>query len=127
MKTAMQELIKHTAKMKLKQIDFNADLIGQDGIVVKTSEGKEVKQLTYFKCVNRWPLWGTIDEELCQWGHDGKFSLAVTLPNDLIMYKEVKVMTVDEFYDEFYIVWPYSNVRLFAHKLAAAIKRGEVE
>jgi hypothetical protein len=112
--------------MKLIQIDFNAELIGQDGIVVKTSEGKEVKQLTYFKCANRYPLWGIIGEGLFQWGHDGKFDSGATLRDDLIMYKEVKVMTVDEFYGE----WYYSaglSAFSFAHKLAAAIKAGEVE
>jgi hypothetical protein len=42
--------------MKLKQIDFNAELIGQDGIVVKTMDGRDVKQLTYFKCDDPFPL-----------------------------------------------------------------------
>jgi hypothetical protein len=103
--------------MKLKQINFNADLIGQDGIVVKTSEGKDVKQLTYFKCNSKFPVIGTVDDRLCSWSTDD---------TGLIMYKEVKVMTVDEFYDE----WYYSaglSVLSFAHKLAAAIKAGEVE
>jgi hypothetical protein len=113
--------------MKLKQIDFNAELIGQDGIVVKTGEGKEVKQLTYFKIKNTFPLMGVLDDEFATWTKDGKFDTAVQPTYDLIMYKQVKVMTVDEFYDEFYIVSPYSNVRRFAHKLAAAIKAGEVE
>ena len=113
--------------MKLKQIDFNAELIGQDGIVVKTMDGRDVKQLTFFKCVNRYSLWGTIDEELFQWPTDGKYSYnKISSDYDLIMYKQVKVMTVDEFYDE----WHYSEddcVYEFAHKLAAAIKAGEVE
>jgi hypothetical protein len=105
--------------MKLKQIDFNADLIGQDGIVVKTSEGKDVKQLTYFKCNSKFPVIGTVDDRLCSWSTDD---------TGLIMYKEVKVMTVDEFYDECYLrAEPYSSVLKFAHKLAAAIKAGEVE
>jgi hypothetical protein len=118
--------------MKLKQIDFNADLIGQDGIVVKTSEGKEVKQLTYFKIKNTFPLMGVLDDEFATWTKDGKFDTAwtgigaVQPTYDLIMYKEVKVMTVDEFYEE----WYHSEDDLvvsFAHKLAAAIKAGEVE
>jgi hypothetical protein len=114
--------------MKLKQIDFNADLIGQDGIVVKTMNGKDVKQLTFFKCASRYPLYGIVDEGLWQWGHDGKFGLVAALGDDLIMYKEVNVMTVDEFFDEFYNrASPYSSAVSFAHKLAAAIKRGEVE
>ncbi len=114
--------------MKLKQIDFNADLIGQDGIVVKTIEGKDVKQLTFFKCASRYPLLGVVDEGLWQWGYDGKFGPAATLSDYLIMYKEVKVMTVDEFYDECYIPeGKYSSVLVFARDLAAAIKRGEVE
>jgi hypothetical protein len=115
--------------MKLKQIDFNADLICQDGIVVKTSEGRDVKQLTFFKCNSRYPLWGIIGEGLFQWGHDGKFDSGATLRDDLIMYKEVKVMTVDEFYDECYsdVNDPFMNVRQFAYKLAAAVKAGEVE
>jgi hypothetical protein len=103
--------------MKLKQIDFNADLIGQDGIVVKTSEGKDVKQLTFFKCYSKYPLLGIVDEGLFQWSTDDK---------DLIMYKEVKVMTVDEFYEEWYHSDDDSYLSL-AHKLAAAIKAGEVE
>jgi hypothetical protein len=115
--------------MKLKQIEFNADLIGQDGIVVKTGEGKDVKQLTFFKCVNRLPLWGTIDEELFQWPTDGNYNGNKTSSDyDLIMYKQVKVMTVGEFYDEFYVrAEPYLSVLQFARKLTAAIKRGEVE
>jgi hypothetical protein len=71
-------------------------------------------------------LWGIIGEGLFQWGHDGKFDSGATLRDDLIMYKEVKVMTVDEFYGE----WYYSaglSAFSFAHKLAAAIKAGEVE
>jgi hypothetical protein len=105
--------------MKLKQINFNADLIGQDGIVVKTSKGKDVKQLTYFKCNSKFPVIGTVDDRLCSWSTDD---------TGLIMYKEVKVMTVDEFYDECYLrAEPYSSVLKFAHKLAAAIKAGEVE
>jgi len=112
--------------MKLKQIDFNAELIGQDGIVVKTSEGRDVKQLTFFKCDSRYPLWGTIGEGLFQWGHDGKFDSGATLRDDLIMYKEVKVMTLDEFYDECY-VRAGKSVLQFARELAAAVKAGEVE
>jgi hypothetical protein len=115
--------------MKLKQIDFNADLIGQDGIVVKKSDGKDVKQLTYFKCENPFPLIGTVDFELYTWATDGKYRTNKSSSDyDLIMYKEVKVMTVDEFYDECYLrAEPYSSVLKFAHKLAAAIKAGEVE
>jgi hypothetical protein len=121
--------------MKLKQIDFNADLIGQDGIVVKTSDGIDVKQLTFFKCddkypANKYPLIGTVNGGLCQWGHDGKFDSVATftLPNDLIMYKEVKAMTVDEFYYKMYYRASLdTSVRQFAHKLAAAVKAGEVE
>jgi hypothetical protein len=114
--------------MKLKQIDFNADLIGQDGIVVKTTEGKDVQQLTFFKCASRYTLYGIVDDVLCLWGHDGKFGLVAALGDDLIMYKEVNVMTVDEFYDECYLrAEPYSSVLKFAHKLAAAVKAGEVD
>jgi hypothetical protein len=106
--------------MKLKQIDFNADLIGQDGIVVKTSEGKDVKQLTYFKCYSKFPVIGTVDDRLCSWSTDD---------TGLIMYKEVKVMTVDEFYDECFsdVNDPFMTFRQFAHELAAAVKAGEVE
>jgi hypothetical protein len=113
--------------MKLKQIEFNAELIGQDGIVVKTMDGKDIKQLTFFKCKNPFRLGGIVDFELCLWATDGKYRANKTSSDyDLIMYKEVKVMTVDEFYDE----WYYSaglSVLSFAHKLAAAIKAGEVE
>jgi hypothetical protein len=112
--------------MKLKQIDFNADLIGQDGIVVKTGEGRDVKQLTYFKCDDPFPLAGVVDVDFTTWTKGGKFDSVAPLPDDLIMYKEVKVMTVDEFYDE----WYHSEddfVLSFAHKLAAAVKAGEVE
>jgi hypothetical protein len=42
------------------------------------------------------------------------------------MYKQVKVMTVDEFYDKWYHSDDDSYLSL-AHKLAAAIKAGEVE
>jgi hypothetical protein len=112
--------------MKLKQIDFNAELIGQDGILVKTSEGRDVKQLTFFKCDSRYPLWGTIGEGLFQWGHDGKFDSGATLRDDLIMYKQVKVMTLDEFYDECY-VRAGKSVLQFARELTAAVKAGEVE
>jgi hypothetical protein len=115
--------------MKLKQIDFNADLIGQDGIVVKTMDGRDVKQLTFFKCASRYPLLGVVDKGLWQWGHDGKFGKVATLSDDLIMYKEVEVMTVDEFYDECYsnVNDPWMTFRQFAYKLADAIKAGEVE
>ena len=112
--------------MKLIQIDFNAELIGQDGIVVKTGKGKEVQQLTFFKIKNTFPLMGVLDDEFATWTKDGKFDTTVQPTYDLIMYKEVKVMTVDEFYDEWYYRKGQS-VLSFAHKLAAAIKAGEVE
>jgi hypothetical protein len=115
--------------MKLKKIDFNAELIGQDGIVVKTSEGKEVKQLTYFKCCSPFPLGGVVDVDFTTWTKDGKFDPVATLSDDLIMYKEVEVMTVDEFYDECFsdVNELFMTFRQFAHKLAAAVKAGEVE
>jgi hypothetical protein len=113
--------------MKLKQIDFNADLICQDGIVVKTMDGKDVKQLTFFKCASMFPLYGIVDDVLCLWATDGKYGLnKISSHYDLIMYKQVKVMTVDEFYDEWYNSED-DSVLSFAHKLAAAIKAGEVE
>jgi hypothetical protein len=115
--------------MKLKQIDFNPELIGQDGIVVKTMDGKDVKQLFFFKCANKYPLMGVVDGGLVQWPHDGKFHSKATVSDDLIMYKEVKVMTVDEFYYEFFRDADYSFrfFRQFARELAAAVKAGEVE
>jgi hypothetical protein len=53
--------------MKLKQIDFNAELIGQDGIVVKTSEGKDVKQLTFLKCASMFPAEGVMLKAMFNW------------------------------------------------------------
>jgi hypothetical protein len=71
-------------------------------------------------------LLGVVDGGLWQWPHDGKFGLVAALGDDLIMYKEVKVLTVDEFYEKWYHSDDDSYLSL-AHKLAAAIKRGEVE
>jgi hypothetical protein len=60
--------------MKLKQIDFNAELIGQEGIVVKTTDGQEPKQLTYFRCEgNSWPIIGVIGDELTHWRVSGEY------------------------------------------------------
>jgi hypothetical protein len=123
-----------TAKMKLKQIDFNAELIGKDGIVVKTMDGIEVKQLTFFKCDVSYKVVGTMDGVLQTWNSIGNYIFSITSDGNcviarhstlnLIMYKEVKVMTVDEFYQRYYsTIGAYD----FAHKLAAAVKAGEVE
>jgi len=116
--------------MKLKQIDFNAELIGQDGIVVKTMDGKDIKQLTFLKCASSWPLLGIVDFKLYQWSTDGNYDGNKNSSDyDLIMYKEVKVMTVTEFYDKCYsdVNDPFMTFRQFAHGLAAAVKAGEVE
>jgi hypothetical protein len=114
--------------MKLKQIDFNAELIGQEGIVVKTADGKEPKQLTYFRCKNLdFPIRGVIDEAMKTWDTNGKYKAQYSpSPLDLIMYKEVKVLTIDEWYDKKYFTTP-SFQREIIHDLAAAIKAGEVE
>jgi|688.fasta_scaffold479989_1 hypothetical protein len=115
--------------MKLIQIDFNAELIGQDGIVVKTGKGKEVQQLTFFKIKNTFPLMGVLDDEFATWTKDGKFDTTVQPTYDLIMYKEVEVLTVDEWIgknsstEHEYKTW----VKVGMNMLAAAIKRGEVE
>jgi hypothetical protein len=112
--------------MKLKQIDFNAELIGQDGIVVKTTDGQDVKQLTYFRCKNLdFPIRGVIDEAMKTWDTNGKYKAQYSpSPLDLIMYKEVKVLTVDEWYNQLMVT---SSYRQMFHDLAAAIKAGEVE
>lgn len=114
--------------MKLKQIDFNAELIGQEGIVVKTTDGQEPKQLTYFRCEgNSWPIIGVIGDELTHWRVSGEYyETESPSPLDLIMYKEVKVLTVDEWYYQKYFSKP-SFPRGVIHDLAAAIKAGEVE
>jgi hypothetical protein len=111
--------------MKLKQIDFNAELIGQDGIVVKTTDGKEPKQLTYFRCKSNWPIIGVVDKSFGTWDTNGKYKAQYSpSPLDLIMYKEVKVLTVDEWYNQLMVT---SSYRQMFHDLAAAIKAGEVE
>jgi hypothetical protein len=113
--------------MKLKKIDFNAKLIGQDGIVVKTTDDREPKQLTYFKCKNDpFPIRGVINESMQTWYTRGTlYAQKLPSPLDLIMYKEVKVLTVDEWYEQYSDVSP--RYRGMFHDFAAAIKAGEVE
>jgi hypothetical protein len=123
--------------MKLIKIDFDHKLIGTEGIVVKTRYGREVNQLTYFNGANDWPLVGVIDGELYAWTLNGFESLGEDRGDaDLIMYRTVKVMTVDEWKDSAYPLYTimsegeretFIQNRAGADALAAAIKRGEVD
>jgi hypothetical protein len=72
---------------------------------------------------------GVLDDEFATWTKDGKFDTTVQPTYDLIMYKEVEVLTVDEWIgknsstEHEYKTW----VKVGMNMLAAAIKRGEVE
>jgi hypothetical protein len=120
--------------MKLKQIDFDHKLIGTEGIVVKykcgdvpdfiKKYGDRIVSIDNTGDWNSHKLDGHYYDmnRKCEW--------------DLVMYRTVKVMTVDEFKD---YKWPVHSglhadvVRLHisrregAGTLAAAIKRGEVD
>ena len=122
--------------MKLKQIDFDATLIGKEGIVVKTRDGNDVKQLTLFPNCDDWPLVGVEHGKLRTWTLGGREWLEPEDDgNDLFMYRTVKVMTVDEWRQQqidilssenkgTYLIYGYY---LAVNQLAAATKRGEVE
>ena len=111
--------------MKLKQIDFDHKLIGQDGIVVTYRDGCYPYKVLWEK---DWAVVVSISNRPDtyvhqingQWGVHGKTS------KDLLMYRTVNVMTVDEFYDDLNRKG-FITVRQIIHKLAAAIKREEVD
>jgi hypothetical protein len=114
-----------------KQINFDASLIGQEGITVKTVSGEEIKQLTFFQCDDTYPIYGVVGTECISWKINGyELDEEETSDNDLVMYREVKTMMVDEWTDsvthftgnEYMIGWIRG-----AKDLAAAIKNGEVE
>jgi hypothetical protein len=110
--------------MKLKQIDFDHKLIGQDGIVVRYRDGCYPYKVLW---ENDWAVVVSISNRPDtyvhqingQWGVHGKTS------KDLLMYRTVNVMTLDEWKKE-------NNMEQGAwfrgvDDLAAAIQRGEVD
>jgi hypothetical protein len=113
--------------MKLIKIDFDHKLIGTEGIVVIYEDGEEpdfVKD--YPTAIVSVAKNGDSFEHFT----NGRSCGDVREAKDLIMYRTVKVMTVDEFKKgcEYYNLtpaWTFWNEG--ADALAAAIKRGEVD
>jgi hypothetical protein len=112
--------------MKLIQIDFDHTLIGQDGIVVRYRDGGHPYKVLWEK---DWAVVVSISNRPDTYVHqmNGQWGVHGETEKDLLMYRTVKVMTVDEFYDECDVNDPWMTFRQFAHKLAAAVKAGEVE
>jgi len=120
-----------------KQIDFDASLIGQEGITVKYRDGETPDFVKVYK-------WGICainkNGSKQEINKDGQFCKNFPSSIDLIMYREVKQMSVEEWKREQISIIISEHVNSFkeyrdglvsgynlcSHQLAAAIKNGEV-
>jgi hypothetical protein len=115
---------------KLIEIRFDASLIGQEGIVVKYRNGDKFHSLLYQK---GWGYVTVIDLDGAPARNhlDGRYNTSKELSEwDLIMYRESKVMTVEEWIESapmYPTPFLRSAWRDGASQLAAAIKNGEVD
>ena len=122
--------------MKLKQIDFDASKIGQEGIVVKYRNGATPDFVKVY------------DDYITSVDAQGQSSFHCKVDGkmtgeswDLLMYQQVNTMSVDEWRDvqiniviaehqkmsQDFRLGLISAYDLCAKQLAAAIKNGEVE
>jgi hypothetical protein len=111
--------------MKLIEIPFDASLIGQEGIVVKYRNGETPD---FVKVYSRHPVSLTNNGELK--AHTVKGSHLLNDNYDLIMYREQKVMTVEQIIKETLGDAKGEYARGWKNgmeHLAAAIKEGIVE
>lgn len=78
---------------KLKEIPFNHELIGQEGIVIKTRGGKEILQTVYLdKLKNNYPIIAVVSEKTTNiYTIKGRSDASSFSEYDLIMYKEIEV------------------------------------
>jgi hypothetical protein len=125
---------------KLIKIPFDASLIGQDGIVVKYRDNTYPYKVIWDK---EWDIGISINNKPSSFVHqkNGQWGIHGQTDCDLLMYRESKVMSVEEWAtDQMYIIHQeikgngneyrigYNDgYRTATRQLAAAIKNGEVE
>ena len=106
---------------KLIKIPFDASLIGQDGIVVKYGNGETPD---FVKVYNGEVFSISENGQVRVTDMRGKLLFNDDCRIDLLMYRESKVMNVEEWHEEHPI--GYSTLQML-RDFAAAIKNGEVE
>lgn len=113
---------------KLVEIPFDASLIGQEGIIVKYRNGETPDFVKAYK------EYITTVDDIGDWGKhnlNGRtYGISTDTDWDLLMYRESKVMSVEEWLGtqrKQCIGAYWSGFDGGANMLAAAIKNGEVE
>jgi hypothetical protein len=109
---------------KLIEIPFDASLIGQEGITVKYRNGETPDFVKYYP--NSIVSIKTIGDNYTHYTNGHSHNYVSSSKTDLIMYREAKKMTVEEWFTANKYS-DYKSILDILIRLAAAINNGEVE
>jgi hypothetical protein len=106
-----------------KQIDFDASLIGQEGITVKYRNGETPLYIHWKKSWEFIPSVSSDGQIQSNYIDGSYYGFGGASRLDLLMYREVKTMTVEEWISK----CQHKDIHNMLIEFAAAIKNGEVE